>query len=190
MSRTKMEKFYPGPGAWHWLITADDIEKIKANDRETINRVYFANYAKFGRIAGAFVSRRLAIGVYIDRGLVKDVLQQVYIDLPSYDFTDTGRLVCDLRKTCWRIMCGQSVFADSLDAEVYGDDDGFEHIPADNSLDEALEREESEKAVLRAIALQPLKTSQKDVLTALALWVKPFAGLFTDEYRRAFGGAK
>lgn len=190
MSRTKMEKFYPGPGAWHWLITADDIEKIKANDRETINRVYFANYAKFGRIAGAFVSRRLAIGVYIDRGLVKDVLQQIYIDLPSYDFTDTGRLVCDLRKTCRRIMCGQSVFSDSLDAEVYGDDDGFEHIPADNSLDEALEREESEKAVLRAIALQPLKTSQKDVLTALALWVKPFAGLFTDEYRRAFGGAK
>ena len=36
---------------WHWRITLADIEKIKANDRETVNRVYFDNLEKFRKMA-------------------------------------------------------------------------------------------------------------------------------------------
>ena len=43
---------------WHWIITREDIEKIYENDRETINRVYFANLSKFGRIANKYISRK------------------------------------------------------------------------------------------------------------------------------------
>ena len=68
---------------WHWKITPEQVKAIKANDREAINAAYFDNYQKFAKIGYNFCRR---VHDYNDR---EDFLQQVYVDMPMFDYTVT-----------------------------------------------------------------------------------------------------
>ena len=65
----------PTPENWHWKITPEDIEKIKANDRDTINRVYFDNLPKFEKIAKRYIWRLRAINIMVDMSNAEDITQ-------------------------------------------------------------------------------------------------------------------
>lgn len=181
---------------WHWIITREDIEKIYENCRETINRVYFANLSKFGRIANKYITMRQAQGIYIDRSVAEDIKQQIYIDLPYYNFENVLTLFCDIRRTCGNVALGRSAFGESLDSAAWdnekstADESKFDRYLCDDSAEAALELEESEKRVIKAVAEQKALTErQRDILTAVALKVRAYRGIFAYELFRAFGGA-
>lgn len=62
---------------WHWKITPEQIEKMKENDRETVNEVYADNLKKIRAIGYGFCRRARCFSCY------EDFLQQVYIDFAT-----------------------------------------------------------------------------------------------------------
>ena len=186
------KKDIPTATTWHWAITPEDVERIKANDRETINRVYFDNLRKFERIAHKYIAVKRAVGLDIDRTLAEDIRQQIYIDLPLYDYTNTLTFYYGLARTCYNVVFGKSAFGyERLDKNAFDDSaSGFGQRFIAEDIADNLEREESEKRALYAIGNQrALTNSQKDMLTAYALRVRCYYGIFETEYKRAFGGA-
>lgn len=169
------------PDKWHWKITPEQIAKIKAGERETINRVYMDNLDKFRAMAGRYCRdiNRLDI--------VQDCVQQIYIDLPAYDFTNSGRLYWSIRNSfraagmLTRRPCvsletpltedGEVTLADTIEGES-----GFERM----------DEEENARAVLEMIAEQTqLTDKQRDQLTAIAFGVALYRGIYAEEYRYA-----
>lgn len=192
------KRVLPGPGEWHWLITADDVAAIKAGDRNAVDRVYFANLQKFGRIANSFVRKNRNI----DFRYKDDIKQQIYIDLPTYDYTNVSTLYCGILRSCYAaIFFRNSIGAKSYDVPAYshgrsGDGSDMNEtvldrfVPACDMSEFAVLRDESELRVLKVIAGQKKLTErQKDMLTALAFRVRIYPGIFAYEYARAFGGA-
>lgn len=180
----------PTPENWHWKITPEDIEKIKANDRDTINRVYFDNLPKFAKVAGKYVHGKRAMRFSVDKSIIEDIKQQFYIDLPTYNFTNALTLYSGLRRTCANLVFGRSVLTDSIDEQLFdeGRADTFENrYLTDDSGEKAVEIAESEKTVLLAVKNQRFLTrKQKDRLTAYAFHVRVYDGIFISEYERAF----
>lgn len=83
----------PTPENWHWKITPEDIEKIKANDRDTINRVYFDNLPKFASVARGYIWRSRAVGRYIDLSYVQDIINEIYLRLPLCSFINVQHFI-------------------------------------------------------------------------------------------------
>ena len=82
----------PGTG-WHWKITPEQIERLKAKDIVTLNKVYFDNLDKFKRIGLSFCCKSRNYDFY------GDFLNQVYVDLPFYHFENLGTLYSSLRRS-------------------------------------------------------------------------------------------
>lgn len=123
---------------WHWKITPEQVEAIKANDREAINVAYFDNYQKFAKIGYNFCRR---VHDYNDR---EDFLQQVYVDMPKFDYANTRTFYFSLSRCFFTLRHGLSRNV-SLDAELSDDDDGFtlgSMLADENSLEESVERAE------------------------------------------------
>ena len=88
----------PGTG-WHWKITPEQIERLKAKDIETLNKVYFDNLEKFKRIGITFCLKARDFYFY------DDFLNQVYVDLPFYHFENLSKFYMSLNTSFKRCRC-------------------------------------------------------------------------------------
>lgn len=190
----------PTPENWHWKITPEDIEKIKANDRDTINRVYFDNLPKFAKVARGYIWRSRAVGRYIDFGYVQDIINEIYLRLPLCSFVNVQHFYYSLLNICRFAVYGKvsrCKIALSLDEDFAKNEksEGFETyesrlLTASYVNEMNLELEDNEKKILCAIGNQKqLTAKQKDFLTAYVLHVRPYDGIFDYEYKVAFGEA-
>lgn len=122
---------------WHWKITPEQVKAIKANDREAINAAYFDNYQKFAKIGYNFCRR---VHDYNDR---EDFLQQVYVDMPKFDYTNTQTFYLSLCR-CFKRLRNYISKNVSFDAELT-DEDGYtlgDKMADENDLAESVERAE------------------------------------------------
>lgn len=172
---------YISPTAWHWKITPVQIDRIRANDRETINRVYMDNLPVFRRMAGKYC-RHIRQPEFFE-----DCIQQIYVDLPNYNFDNSMRLYWSIRHSFFRASLCNRVSCLSLDAP-FSDDDS--QTLADcigvNGFAE-LEEKEHARNVLMIIAEQTQLTEyQRDQLTALAFGCAAYRGIYAEEYKQAY----
>lgn len=128
-------------GGWHWKITPDQIERLKAKDIGTLNKVYFDNLETFKRIGLSFCRKAHRDFYYYD-----DFLNQVYVDLPSYNFKDTFSFYYCLIKSfkrCRKWLRGLI----SIETPIKGFDDLLlgDSIADDEDMVEELEQAEAVK---------------------------------------------
>lgn len=170
------------PDKWHWKITPEQIARIKVGERETVNRVYMGNLGKFRAMAWRYCES-------INRlDIVQDCIQQIYVDLPAYNFRDTGKLYWSIRKSfraagmltrrpCVSLETPLTDNGEITLADTIAGADGFAE----------LEEQENARAVLDMIAEQTqLTEKQRDQLTALAFGVALYRGIYAEEYRYAY----
>lgn len=180
------------PQGWHWKITPEQIEKIKAHDRDTINQVYFDNYDTFKGMAKNYCRRVKRFNDW------QDCVQQVYVDLPAYNYDCTAYFYLSLNGS-FRYACGFPVHERfpiivSLDTLLLCDEDGdgqtlYDRIASKigiHYVEQESERREQERHALEIIAAQKSLTERdKDVLTAIAFNCWAYRGLFAYAYRKA-----
>ena len=72
-----------------WKISAELIDKIKANDREAVNRFYTDNIDLIRKKASRYsrMHSLYAKGFEASRWNVNDLMSQAYLDLPYFDYT-------------------------------------------------------------------------------------------------------
>lgn len=131
---------------WHWNITPEQIEKIKANDREMINSFYLANYQKFRRIGFGFC-RRAHCFEYLE-----DFLQEVYLFVPFFNYTDTRSFYSGLVRCFYKARGYNRYLTLSLDMEIYGDEDITlaDTIADDSNIDDYILADETVKEISKS----------------------------------------
>lgn len=67
---------------------------IKDGNVEAINRFYEDNFGLFRGMSGKFVRNRRLENIY--RYEVDDLMQQLYVDIPHFDYTDERTLTCSI----------------------------------------------------------------------------------------------
>lgn len=183
MNNNRQDTSYT-PDKWHWAITPEQIEKIKANNRDTINQVYFDNLDKFKRIARKYCFK------YRKWWAFGDMLNQIYLDLPSYKYTSAKTFYRSIRKSVYNAVYMNGFATLSLDAMLFDDKTRnlMTMIPApEYDSDKYTEYEKSAKRVLQGIARQTqLNERGRDILTARALNISCYAGVFRYEYANIF----
>ncbi len=175
-----MEKIIQTPENWHWKITPEQIARIKVRDRDTVNQVYFDNLDKFKKMAYRYC--RLAK----QYSYFRDCVQQIYVDMMDYDYTDSRVLFWSIRRSFWRATGLTKKPSVSLDQPIL-DGNGVlsDIIPVYDTAERDFERSEEEKHALELIAAQTqLSARAKDVLTAYAFNCLAYRGLFDYEYRK------
>lgn len=159
----------PTPENWHWKITPEDVIKIKAFDRETINRVYFDNYDKFKSMC----KRRFS-------NLWEDGLQTIYLLLPFCRYTNTQTFFRSLISGIKIYLFGRrSVSYTSLELDVFGDGEStlMDFIPFEQDFFH--EKEEETRNVVLLLDHQSFLTDdQKDLLLSQAFGCQIFKGIF------------
>ena len=78
------------PNEWGaWKISIELINKIKANDREAVNRFYTDNIDLIRKKATKFAARHSGTlkSLESSRWSVDDLVSQAYLDLPYFDYT-------------------------------------------------------------------------------------------------------
>ena len=171
------------PSGWHWKITPEQIEKIKERDLDTVNQVYFDNLDKFKAMAYNFCYSREVSYCF------EDCVQQVYVDLLDYDFSNSKRLFWSIRNSFYRACPPLLSGTVSLFTPIKGADDIalMDCIEALDEVDAEQRKQEQERHVLAIIAEQKqLNDKDKDILTAYALNCLCYRGLFAYEYTKAF----
>ncbi len=172
------------PDKWHWAITPWQIRFIKQNDRDTINQVYFDNLDKFKRIARKYCFK------YRKWWAFGDILNQIYIDLPRYNYTTAQKLYCGIKRSMYDAVYMNGVVMLSLDKMLFDDTkrEIITAIPApEYDPDKETEYEKSLRRVLQGIARQTqLKERDRDILTARALNIPFYVGVFNYEYTNMF----
>ena len=178
-----MENAIPTPENWHWAITPDDVKKIKAVDRETINRVYFDNLFKFRSMAGKFCRDHRCRSRWYE-----DMVQQIYVDLPKYNYTNRRTFANGIIKSFWSVFKGVSFGnCGSFETALSDDDKSLADVIGVDTFNFIIDHEDDDKQVLTIISTQDHLTDlQRDFLTAVAFACTPYRGLYAEEYRRAF----
>ena len=169
------------PDGWHWKITPEQIEKIKERDRDTVNKVYFDNLDKFKRMAYKYCRNSKQYSFF------KDCIQQIYVDMLYYDYTNSQTLFWSIRRSFHRAVGLPRVPILSLDLPFKYDSDLTlaDLIPSNESLECEIDREEKNRRVLEIIAAQRHLTDKaKDILTAYAFGCLAYTGLFDYAYRK------
>lgn len=93
-----------------WQFTEEQIEKIKNKDIEAITKFYNDNYRIIYFMAKKFVRNRKNMGNY--SYIVDDLLQQVFVDIPYYDFsTRAGLYYCIVKGSFLRCDFGGVLYA-------------------------------------------------------------------------------
>lgn len=173
------------PANWHWKITPKDVAEIKLGNRETINRVYFDNYDHFK----FFVVRLIEKKFGRDFSYVEDFLQQIYVDLPKYDYTNSLRFWWSIYTRFYYLKNGRkSVRAFSYENKD-GDTEGwslFDTLVApEEKTDE--ERIEENAAALRLIENQKQLTERaRDILMAEAFGCIVYRGLYENAKKEIY----
>ncbi len=166
------------PTGWHWKITPDQIEKIKKRDRDTVNQVYFDNLDKFKMMAYRFCGIRRVYSIF------QDCVQQIYVDMCDYDYTNRRTLFWSIRHSFYK--CRYSRFDEVSLSTPIG---GMDKLTIGDCLsytDDSDEKNEHERHVLEVIAAQTaLSNRNKDLLTAYAFDCLCYEGLFEYEYSKA-----
>ncbi len=174
----------PTPDKWHWAITPRQIGFIKQNDRDIINQVYFDNLDKFKRIARKYCFK------YRKWWAFGDMLNQIYIDLPSYKYTTAKTFYRGIKKSIYVAVYMRGIATLSLDAMLFDDSEHsfITTIPVpEYDPDKETEYEKSAKRVLQGISRQTqLNERERDILTACALNIPFYAGVFKHEYANTF----
>lgn len=177
-----MEDVKYTPQGWDWKITPEQIERIKQRDRDTVNQVYFDNLDRFKKMAYRYCRLRKAYSYF------RDCVQQVYVDMINYDYSNSRSLFWSIRHSFWYAIGITRTPVISLDEPIF-DGDGVlsDIIPTYDTAERDLERNEEEKHALELIAAQThLTARKKDILTAYALNCLAYRGLFEYEYRKAY----
>lgn len=182
MNKTDLLLIAPAtPQDWHWAITPQDIDKIKAYDWETVKAVYFANFDKFKRVACSFCNK-YDVQLYG----VDDCMQQIYVDLPRYDFRNTISLYHSLKHSFAQALGFSKHRTISLETPLFnGDDTTLGDTIAVYDIDE-VETQEQEQKVVEMVAEQTqLTDNQRDTLIAAAFGCVVTKGIF-DFYAKTF----
>ncbi len=172
------EKFMPS--GWHWKITPEQIEKIKANDRDTINQVYFDNLKQFKKMAYKYCGENKLYSFF------RDCVQQVYLDLPLYRFDSCFELSFSIKNSFARACMSCKRVLLSLDKLLTDGDRTYADILiAINTPEKCFDDKEEEKHALQIISNQSHLTERaRDILTAYALNCNVYKGLFAYEFDR------
>lgn len=168
------------PTGWHWKITPEQIEKIKARDIDTINKVYFDNLKQFRRMAYKYCGKNKLYSFY------RDCVQQIYCDLPSYRFDSSFELSFSIKNSFARACMSCKRVLLSLDKSLIDGDRIYADILiAIDTPEKRLDDREQERHALQIIANQTQLTERaRDILTAYAFNCKVYKGLFAYEYAR------
>lgn len=169
---------------WHWKITAEDIAKIKANDRPTIDKVYFDNLESFRKCAYNFCRKHRAFDLF------DDCLQELYITLPNWDYRNTKTLFWSIKRTFYNACLFEKI-AFSLDEPLREDSEttkGEMLQAAEPSVTEN-DQKESFKKLLNLLAKLDLKDTERDALICQALgislkYLSLYGGVYA-QYRNA-----
>jgi len=166
---------------WHWRITLADIEKIKANDRETVNRVYFDNLEKFRKMALKYCFKCR------NYDFLGDCINQIYVDMTAYDYSSRLSLWWSIQASFRRASMATAVPLLSLDKPLSDDTEAtlYDLIAAPET-DEEEEREHARNALEIIAEQEQLTEQQRDMLTAFAFGVAFYRGIYAEEYRQAF----
>lgn len=162
------------PPYWHWAITCEQIAEIKKGNRTTIDKVYFDNFAKFKNVAYKFCMS------HYKKGFINDILQQIYLDLPSYNFSDTRAFYFSFRRTIIDVVYS-SLKTFSYDRLLAGTEDlTFEDVLSCEYVPEEQIIEENQKAFDIIDSQKHLTECQKDYLVAVAFGIslKDYKGLY------------
>ena len=87
-----------------WKITPEQIEKIKQNDREAIDKFYFDNYSRFSLMAKGYAIKRQNMG--LGQFCAEDMLQNLYIDLPVLNYDTSGKFVSSAFNSFYWVLFG------------------------------------------------------------------------------------
>lgn len=168
------------PSNWHWAITYEEIAQIKAGNRKAVDKVFFDNYSKFRAIAINYCRKKFKTD-FID-----DCVNQIYIDLPRYDFTDCREFYFSLLDSfiaASSLEFGRVCSYDTPIKSEKGDNLTLaDMLGEEPKIFEKEEQEESARAVLEMLSEQEALTeAQKDRLTAFSLGVAFYRGLYEQE---------
>ena len=157
---------------WLWKITATQIEKIKAKDGEVIRRFWEDNERLIKNIIKKqvlFLRLRNVKSVRLYE--FNDFLNQVYVDLPLYNYENSKRLYYSIVRSVEKTAFGgYSVFVTWTDLKRE-DLEFVEAIdmPYEDTYFQDMEYKELAKITINIIANQKQLTDmQKDVLTSVA----------------------
>lgn len=170
------------PSNWHWAITPQQVAEIKQGNRQTVNEVYFDNLAKLRRVCSnlCYKHRR--------QQFLDDCLQQIYIDLPEYNFKNVMTFFWGIKRSCYyafgyrRYNVTATV---SLDSPLQSKGSKRQE-DAGNTLADLIgavdvdenEIAEQDKRVLTILDSLTLSEQEKDVLTAVAFGCAVQRGLY------------
>lgn len=80
-----------------WVFTEDQIHKIKMHNRLAINKFFEDNYELIKKMAYKF--KRNQINIYQDYSFdIQELINQVYVDLPYYNFESRANLFNSITK--------------------------------------------------------------------------------------------
>lgn len=168
---SNIKKTLATPATWHWAITPQQVEEIKQGNRDTINAVYFDNLPKFRKIVGSFCYE------HNKRDFAEDCLQQIYIDLPAYNFANLSTffrsLLVTLRNIVW-----ERVRLVSIEQPISGSKFTYADVLRAQYTDDA-EELENDRRILQIIDTQKhLSNANKDYLVAVAYGMPVRRGLY------------
>lgn len=170
------------PPYWHWKITPEQIEKIKGRDRDTVNKVYFDNLDKFKRMAYRYCGLKKQYSYF------SDCVQQIYVDLIGYDYSNSRTLFHSIKHSFYRATGFSKYVQRSLDEPIGKNSRGGvlgDILLSTCTAEQDFECEEQEQHVLAIIAAQiHLTDKQRDILTAYAFNTLVYEGLFNYEYAK------
>lgn len=169
-----------------WNFTEEQIHEIQNEDVIAITKFYDDNFNVILAMAKRFVNRKKRLGDYFYS--VEDLMQQVFVDIPHYNFSSCSCLYFDIIKgsfeRCYAggVLSSQkkylsnSMFS-SLDAVLCDDSDSSRFVDFlmvedfSNTLEEEREREEKDEKIIKFLE----KTmSSKKALNEM------FCKIFTD----------
>lgn len=172
MTENNEEKFIPP--YWHWAITCEQIKEIKNGNRTTINKVYFDNYEKFKRIVAKFCGDKKKYSYRLD------CLQQCYVDLPLFNFTNCKTLYKSIVGCCLEVVYS-TMRAISYDKQFDDDEHCFLDYIACCEMTSTDEYNSENKRVYDIITAQnQLTILQKDLLVSIAFGCEYRKGLYNE----------
>lgn len=163
----------PTPANWHWAITPQDIAKLRLTDVDTMNKVYFANYPKFRKIAYNRFNHEFA----------EDALQSIYLALPCLDYTNSQTFFISLLQVVRNLVYGTGrVYSSSLEGmEDRSERDG-ETLPSYLMYSDRYFTLEDEEKIIDFLKCQKsLTEKEKDLFCATAFGIYNYKGVFEDE---------
>lgn len=170
------------PENWHWAITPQQINEIKQGNRDIIDQVYFDNLPTLRKVVFSFCCKR------DKQQFVDDCLQQIYIDLPNYNYKNVQTLFWSIKRSCYYaygyrqseirayVSLDSPLQSKGSKCQEKSDRTLADTIPAIEV--DYLEVEEQEKKLLTILDSLDLSEDDKDVMTAIAFDCAVKRGLY------------